>query len=82
MGIRVLPFKQLIQLGTTGNNFYNGHQPILIINQRRLWRTKQSIMMDRLRLMRLREVLKTTSYSFKYQQHIAIKRHALRCVTF
>ena len=42
----------------------------------------QSIMMDRLRLMRLRQVLKTTSNSFKYQQHIAIKRHALRCVTF
>ena len=42
----------------------------------------QSIMMDRLRLMRLRQVLKTTSYSFKYQQRIAIKRHALRCVTF
>ena len=55
---------------------------LFIINQPRQWRTKHSIMMDRLRLMRLRQVLKTTSYSFKYQQHMAIKRNALRCVTF
>ena len=80
-GIRVFLYKQHVQLGTTGTTFIMGIR-LQLLTSADSGAQNQSIMMDRLRLMRLRQVLKTTSNSFKYQQRIAIKRHALRCVTF